>query len=135
MLLAPRHRSTAADLARLLACWLAAILLMQGIGAAQALGRGPLHRHVESLAAALHHHDASERHHHAAHDASVVAVAGAQEPAFDAGAFALVAALALMALASARIGPDTRRHVWRAAPSWSWHTHVPAALLKPPRKG
>lgn len=135
MLLSPRHRSTVADMARLLACWVAVILFVQGIGAAQALGRGPLHRHVESLATALHHHDASERHHHAADDASVVAVAGAQEPAFDAGAFALVAALALMALASARIGPETRRHVWRAAPSWSWHTHVPAALLKPPRKG
>lgn len=103
MSLTPRYRSTVADMARLLACWLAAILLAQGIGAAQAVGRGPLHRHVEGLATALHHHDASQRHHHAVHELSVLADADAQETAFDAGAFALVAALALMGFATARI--------------------------------
>jgi hypothetical protein len=42
---APRPSSTAADLMRLLAVWLAAILLVQGLAAGLALGAGPLHRH------------------------------------------------------------------------------------------
>ena len=135
MVLSPRARSTAADVARLLACWLAVILLLQGIGAAHALGRGPFHRHVESLGSAWHHHDASQRHHHAAHDLSVVVSAEGTDATIDAGAFALVAALALMASARSRLSRDTRRHVWRAVCAWSWQTHIPAALRKPPRKG
>jgi hypothetical protein len=136
MMLAPRPRSTAADLVRVLACWLAVIVLLQGLGAAQALGRGPLHRHAESLAAASqHHHDGAERHHHDAQDLSVLEIASAQDNTVDVGAFALVAALALMALTIARAWRDGRRHVWRPAPSWAWHTHVCSALRKPPRQG
>ena len=47
MLLSPRPRSAPANLLRLLAVWLAAIVFMQGIAAAQALGEGPLHHHLE----------------------------------------------------------------------------------------
>ena len=134
MTLAPHPRSTAADLLRLLAVWLAAIVLAQGVAAAQALGHGPLHRHLRDLAVAPghHHHDGAERHHHA-DDAGVIALADAQ-PAFDDAAFALVAALALMTLASARLTSDTRCHVWRATTAWSWLTAVNPPPRKPPRR-
>ena len=129
MTLAPHARSTVADLLRLLSGWLAAIVLVQGIAAAVALGGGPLHRHREvptSVSPAhQHHHDDAERHHHNAFDASVLP--DAAEPALDAAAFAITAALALMALALARRLPDGRRHVWRCT--------FPALLLKPPRLG
>lgn len=43
-----RHHDPAADLARVLACWLVVILFVQGLAALQALVRGPAHRHVTS---------------------------------------------------------------------------------------
>jgi hypothetical protein len=142
MLLAPHPRSTAAEGLRLLACWLVLILMMQGFGAAQALGRGPLHRHVNhSAATALdlrhadhHFHSTTERHHHGADDTSVQVVTAAPDGAIDAAAFALTAALALMATTVARMWRDTRRHVWRPAPTWAWCSHIPTTLFRPPRK-
>jgi hypothetical protein len=131
MTFAPRPRSTAADLLRLLAVWLAAIVLLQGIAAAQALGLGPLHRHGQTAAHHEHHHGSAERHHHAHADASVLAAG--QDLDFDATAFALTAALALMALGHSRRVSDARRHVWRAAPAWAWRTTTPSLLLRPPR--
>jgi hypothetical protein len=137
LMFALRPQSTAGDLARVLACWLVAIVLAQGLAAAQALGRGPLHQHREARTAipAPHHHHrgAAERHHHAAGDASVLPIP-LQDGSFDAVAFAITAALALMAIAAARaLVVDPRRHVERAATSWSWRTTVPALPLKPPR--
>jgi hypothetical protein len=131
MTLAPHPRSTAADLLRLLAAWLAAIVLVQGVAAAQALGLGPLHRHSD--AAAAHHHDVNERHLHAAADASVVS--SADDPDFNATAFAITAALALMAIGQSRRLTDLRRHVWRAARAWFWRTVTPALLRRPPKPG
>lgn len=133
MTLALHPRSTAANLLRLLAVWLAAIVLVQGIAAAQALGLGPLHRHSDASARHDHRHDGAQRHHHATVDASVLPAG--QDPDFDATAFALTAALALMALGQSRFVSDTRRHVWRAAPTWAWRTAIPAPALKPPRLG
>jgi hypothetical protein len=53
-----RHaHSTAASLLRLAAVWLAAIVLLQGIAAAQALGHGPLHRHSSASVQHYQHHD------------------------------------------------------------------------------
>jgi hypothetical protein len=135
MLLAPRPRSTAADLLRLAALWLAAIVLAQGLAAAQALGLGSLHRHRDVEAARVHLHAMAERHHHDAADASVLPEATG-DAAIDGAAFALTAALALMAVGSAqRRSADPRRHVWRAATPWAWRTTVPAGLRKPPRLG
>jgi hypothetical protein len=131
MTLASHPRSTAADLLRLLAVWLAAIVLVQGVAAAQALGLGPLHRHSD--AAAAHHHDVNERHHHAAADASVVS--SADDPDFNAAAFAITAALALMALGHSRRLADAARHVWRAARAWAWRTTTPAPFRRPPKPG
>jgi ABC-type nickel/cobalt efflux system permease component RcnA len=131
MTLAPHSRSTAADLLRLVAVWLAAIVLMQGIAAAQALGHGPLHRHADSTAQhERQHHGVAERHHHAA-DVSVLPAG--QDPDFNAAAFALTAALALMALGHPRFAADARRHVWRAALPWAWRAFTPALLLRPPK--
>ena len=136
MTLAPHDRSTFADLLRLLAGWLAVIVLVQGLAAAFALGTGPLHRHRGAPAASMpahHHHDSAERHHHSAFDASVLP--DTAEASFDAAAFAITAALALMALAVARPLSDGRCHVWRTALSWAWRCTFPALLLKPPRPG
>jgi hypothetical protein len=138
LMFAPRPHSTAADLVRLLVCWLTAIMLLQGVAAAQALGRGPLHRHSEAanLAVAQHHHHyhgAAERHHHTSGDRGVLPVPSA-DASFDAAAFAITAALVLMAIATARAAiADPRRHVWRAAALWAWRTTVPVLPLKPPR--
>jgi hypothetical protein len=132
MTLAPRPHSTAADLLRLLAAWLAAIVLVQGIGAAQALGLGPLHRHGPTATQHEHHHGMAERHHHGRADASVLPAG--HDLDFNAAAFALVAAWALMALGQWRWMSDTRRHVWRAALAWAWRTTTPALLLRPPQQ-
>lgn len=141
MLLSPRPRSAPANLLRLLAVWLAAIVFMQGIAAAQALGEGPLHHHLEfearaGLATPQHHqHDHAERHVHAAEDHSVRHV-GSHADAMDSAALALTAALALMLLGGLlRSLPDTRRHVWRPTPPWAWRNVISAALLRPPRPG
>ena len=135
MLIAPHARSTIAALLRLLAAWLAVIVLVQGLAAAQALGGGPLHRHREGVSPAqhAHHHDGVERHHHDALDNSVVV--SEADATFDADAFAITAALALMALAVTRASPDAPRQVLRAARAWAWRISVPAALRKPPRLG
>jgi hypothetical protein len=132
MTLAPHPHSTTADLLRLLAVWLSAIVLVQGIAAAQALGLGPLHRHGETAALHQHHHGTAERHHHAHAEASVLPAG--QDLDFNAAAFALTAALALMALGQWRWVPDTRRHVRRATLAWTWRTFTPALLLRPPKQ-
>lgn len=131
--LAPHCRSNAAALLRLLAACLAAIVFTQGLAAAHAIGAGPLHRHRDSDAPAqhAHHHSGAERHFHDAHDTSVVPAA--EEGDIDAVGLAIAAAMALMAFAYTLATPAPRRHVWRAARSWAWHTAVPSALRKPPR--
>ena len=140
-----RHAATLTDLLRLGACWLAAIVLLQALAAAQALGQGPLHRHREASASVAvstvpHAHSAAERHAHAASDADVVPLAGSllddAAAAVDHAAFALTAALALMLSALGAIAtPDRRRHVWRAAAPWGWRPVVPAGPRRPPRRG
>ncbi len=140
MTLSPHARSAAADLLRLGAAWLALVVLVQGMAAAIALGAGPLHHHVASARSQpavyakpqAHMHADAERHHHAAADVGVVA--DAAEPAFEAAAFAITAALALMALALPRPPRDTRRHVLHSAPGWAWRVASPALLSKPPRR-
>jgi hypothetical protein len=132
MTLAPHSRSTAANLLRLLAVWVAAIVLMQGVAAAQALGLGPLHRHSDATSVHGHHHDGAERHRHDTTDSSVLPAG--QDLDFNAAAFALTAALALMAFGPSRFAADTRRHVWRATLAWAWRTITPALLLRPPKQ-
>ena len=132
-MLAPRTRSTAGDLLRVLAAWLVVIVFVQGLAAGQALGTGPLHRHGDaaSTVQAAHHHGDAQQHHHAVGDASVAAVA--EEGTLDHAAFALTAALTLMALAFSIARLRSRTHVWCAARAWAWQTTVPAVLRKPPR--
>lgn len=131
MNLAPHPRSMTADLLRLLAAWLAVIVLVQGFAAARALGLGPLHRHDMAAASAAlpHQHAEGERHHHAPAEAGLALEA--DDPDF--GAFALTAALTLLAFAAARRFVERRRHVWRAAPSWAWLTACASPPLQPPR--
>ena len=111
MQLSPLPHSTAADLLRVLAGWLVLIFALQGVAAAHALGSGPLHRHAVSQHATwqgksqTHHHDTAQRHHHASGDASggtsidsSVQSTPASTDGMDAAAFALTAALALLAV-------------------------------------
>jgi hypothetical protein len=129
---APRPNATAADLVRLLAAWLATILLVQGLAAGLKLGAGPLHRHASAtvLAHDHRHHDETQRHHHRADDGSDVAQ---DEPALDASALALVVALALMAFSILRFAFAARCCVWAAAMQPPWRSAVPAPPRKPPR--
>lgn len=128
-MLSPRRDTTAADLLRWMAGWLVVVVALQGLQAARLLAFGPLHRHdaVHGHAA----HTGQQRHWHAAADAAIPADGAAAD--WDAAAFALTAALALMALGLARGGADRRRHVWRAASPWALAvTHAPPPE-RPPR--
>lgn len=134
-------RSLRAEWLRVVAGYLVAIFLLQGLAAAVQLGAGPLHRHRESpvtLATLLfahheHAHASGERHHHAAADSSVVAIA--EVGATDAMTSALCSALALLAvdLATPWAAPaDAGVHVQQATSSWAWHTGPAPSLYRPP---
>jgi hypothetical protein len=136
MLTAPRTRSTAGDLLRLAALWLAAILLVQGVAAALALGAGPLHHHRQRQQALaedhLHAHADGRRHHHAADAGAVIETDAAT--ALDDAALALVAALALMAAGSPRApAADGSGPVRRAIGALPIRGLSPEPLLRPPR--
>ncbi len=135
--------SLASDLLRLVAVYLALIVALQAVAAATALGRGPLHRHDPAgiaAAAALfahprHQHAWGERHLHVPGDAAAPATAAADD-GLDLHAFALTAALALLApgLAPWRL-PTQALPVWSAVPNWAWATGLPELLFRPPRQG
>jgi len=133
MQLSPRRHSTIADLLRVIAGWMVVVIVLQGLAAMYALGSGPLHRHARSDSNAVHQHGKAERHHHAVGDAATAVVAVADETA-DLVAFALTAAMTLLAvaLAATRRG-DERNHVLRHAPPWSLNTACLALLRRPPR--
>ncbi len=128
------------SLLQLLAVYVAVVLLLQSLAAAVALGRGPLHHHVDSaptLAAAVfsHHaqaHASGQRHHHDEADTSVVREPAAED-SLDLAAFALTAALALLALDTPRRRTLLASHVQRATAPWAWRTALPCLPFKPPR--
>ena len=127
-------------LLRVLAAYLVAILLMQGLAAAFALGAGPLHRHLPATttittASLLSHHDhahaTNQRHDHDAGDTTVALDAAAQESA-DAAAHALTLALSLLALQTPRAAADHSSHVLLSSATWFWHSLPGAPLIRPP---
>ena len=132
----------AGDFVRVVAVYLCLVLALQGFAAASALGAGPLHRHQsqdtpDPIAALVfshhgHQHLSNERHHHAADDASVQ-FATASDETVDLAAFALTAALALLAINLGRQHAELRRHVLRAAPGWVCASARTHRLFKPPR--
>ena len=134
-------RRPAADAARLVAVYVALILLWQCIAAAAALGAGPLHRHIStapSLSAAVfsHHaqaHLSGQRHVHAPTDSSVVALPAEDTP--DLLAFALTSALALLALDSPRPSAHAIGAVQCAALAWACTTARASLPFRPPRHG
>jgi hypothetical protein len=134
MLTAARPRSTAADLLRLLAIWMAVILCAQGAAAAWALGAGPRHHHRPAAPEQghVHAHAESERHHHAGEDPSVVADADAAE-ALEAAARALAAALSHLAPGGAHHWADGRSHDRPVTQPLVLHGSDPPPPLKPPR--
>ena len=130
------------SLLKVLASYLVAIVLVQALAAAFALGAGPLHRHrplPKSMASVLflhhdHAHASGQRHHHAAHDTTVSRDAAEQEAA-DAARLALTAAFSQLALQVPRADHDLRSHVMRAAPAGSWQPAWTIPLYRPPRQG
>lgn len=136
--------SAASDFARLVVVYLCLVLALQGFAAARALGAGPLHHHAgqtgpESLATLVfshhgHQHLSDQRHHHAGDDHSVQLSVAPEDAAIDLAAFALTAALALLAIGTSRQGADHRRHVWRAAPGWACCSVPARSMFKPPRR-
>lgn len=146
-LMHPKHRcpSRTSSLLKALAVYLAAILFVQSLAAAHALGAGPLHQHQpapfsEAAMVFSHHHAhahahaSGQRHHHAADDITVLRDAADQEVA-DAATLALAAALSCMALQTPHAEADTRRHLLCAAPHWSWQTTHTHPLYRPPSQG
>ncbi len=154
-----RHDAPAADLARVLACWLAVILLVQGLAALQTLVRGPAHRHlsgaamsaVGSVAADLASHAASkqapkhasnphatahalshalgEAHHHAANE---VAVPAGAEAGLDAAACVLLAALAALAVSYGWAARAARGGP-AVSVAWALAENQPPPPRRPPR--
>jgi hypothetical protein len=138
----PTRPATASEWLRVVAAYLAVILALQGLAAAWALGSGPTHRHRElpgTAARLLSHAEQQHRdwhatgvhHQHAAADASVLPAA--DEDSLNTLAFALTAALALMAFGLVLPRPARAGAVWQAAPGWAWRTGLLQALFKPPR--
>jgi hypothetical protein len=140
MNLSPRHHSTLGDLLRLLAVWIAVVVLVQGFAAAWARTEGPLHRHraegTASLLAHRQHHSEAQRHYHAGADASVLSAAAdaALQEGLDAAASALAAAFALLATALALRPAGSPGRVWHAALAWANQGTTVEPLLKPPRR-
>lgn len=143
MLLAALRRrdEPAADLARVLACWLVVILVAQGLAALQTLVRGPAHRHLDhaevpAVSPAATHpmshamsHALGEPHHHAADE---VALPAGPQAGLDAAAWVLLAALAALAVSygwaarAAGSGPV-------ASMAWALAEYQPPPPRRPPR--
>ena len=124
-MLSPRRDTTTADLLRLLACWLVLVLALQGLQAARLRTQGPLHRHDTAHA----HHADAQRHWHAPADAALPAD-GAD---WDAAAFALTAALALLAFGHGLRGRAADRPPWQAARAWALACCTAPPPERPPR--
>jgi hypothetical protein len=138
MILSPSTRSPLADLLRVVAVWLAVILLVQGFQGALALGAGPLHAHAADgggLAVQAHSHGGLERHHHVVGDRSVQWAEPADDGTPDATAQALTLAMALMAFAARRCIVVHMQHLLRDARSWFCCSVIVAPLRRPPRLG
>jgi hypothetical protein len=161
MLAALRQRDTAAaDLARVLAAWLAVVLLVQAQAALLTLVRGPAHRHVPAAAvqrpvwsvlpvlahhaaatpddgraqhAALHRlaHERGDPHHHAAGDE--VALPAEAASALDAAACVLMAALAPLAMRYAWPACAARAAAPVATAGWALLEQDAAPPRRPPR--
>lgn len=136
MILSPSSRSPLADLLRVLAAWLAAILLVQGFQGALALGAGPLHAHAAAatgMAVQVHRHGDLERHHHAVSDSTVRRAEPADDGTPDVTAQALTLAMALMAFAARRCAVVRMQHLLHDARPWFCRSVVAVPLRRPPR--
>ncbi|UUX94453.1 hypothetical protein [Aquabacterium sp. J223] len=132
---------TARALLRLLAGWLAVLLLVQGLAAGQALARTGRHLHrppdigVAAPPAATHDrlHQAALPHEHDLLDASVLALG--TDPADGAGTQSLLAAFAAALPSASALALEPRRHLLRAAPAWAASAPPAAPPRRPPRQG
>ena len=130
-----QRNSTRADLARLLAGWLVAVLLLQGQAALLALVHGPAHRHVATSLGAADpaHWEAHQRTqaHHPGAEAGVVPADA--EAALDAAACVLAAALAPLAVAYGWVPPVALTSRLGATAAWAFVDSITSPPRKPPR--
>jgi hypothetical protein len=147
-MVATTRSPTLRSLARLLAGWLVALLLVQGLAAAQGRVAGGWHRHVAPAATSAfagvalrhaawepghhHHHDGLQRHVHALQDASVVALDVDAQALADAAAGVLAAMTALPPGDAVPALADAA-HVQHPARPWSLRTACCTPLRRPPR--
>ena len=140
-----QQRAPRAEWLHVVAAYLVAIFLLQGMAAAVQWGAGPLHRHRDTpvtLAtlpfthtdhAHAHAHASAERHHHEAAVHSVVATA--ESGTSDNLTSALCSALTLLAVDQARFWAAfvaKGRHVQQAAPAWARHAAPAQSVYRPP---
>jgi hypothetical protein len=128
----PRRLAPAAvALSRVLAAWLAVIVLLQSLAAALALVHGEGHRH-SALATHEHRHD-DTRHHHHHHHADALSAVPSGDDGSDTSAAAELAGFAL--------GPPSRApwlegqtpRAWHAAAAWVPSNCCPAPPEHRPR--
>jgi hypothetical protein len=131
----------ARDAVRLLAGWVAFIVLVQAMAAALGLAQGPRHLHLPGAAQVHHdhrhhdphdhHHDAWERHVHASPAPGAVLADEAQELGATAGA--VLSAMVALGPWHPVVGAATAGHVMCAATAWTCSTHAAALPERPPR--
>lgn len=134
------------DLTRLLASWLAVVVLVQAMASALGLVQGPRHVHVPTVASAAavfvhaadHAHDAEHhehggwaRHVHLSHTADTSLSDEAQDLAAAAGL--VLAAMVGLGLVRDDLPVAEAGHVMRGLTAWSCITHVVPLPERPPR--
>jgi hypothetical protein len=133
----PSDCSNIRSLARLLAGWMAVIVLLQGLAAACAIVIGPQHRHAAAAkgVAIEHVHDGAQRHHHRIDDMSVLH----EGAPLDTGELAAAGTVLLCAfsavLTSALVWSGSApRHVGSATALWAPTSRHVAPPKRPPRQ-
>lgn len=124
----------ARDAIRLIASWVAAILLVQAMASAVGLVQGARHLHVQPLATAHEHaHDGGgwERHVHLSTAPGATLYDDAQE--LGAAAGAVLSAMVAIGVSHGDMAAAAAGHVMCACASWSCITHVATLPERPPR--
>lgn len=126
----------ARDAIRLLASWLAVIVLVQAMASALGLVQGPRHLHVQARSVAMahehsHDHGGWDRHVHRSSVPGATLYDDAQE--LGAAAGAVLSAMVALGPWHHGVVASEARHVMCAATAWSCITHAATLPERPPR--
>ncbi|MBL0730392.1 hypothetical protein [Piscinibacter sp. HJYY11] len=126
----------ARDAIRLLACWVAVILLVQAMASALGRVQGPRHLHMQAEAVATvheHRHDDGgwERHVHLSSIPGATLYDEAQQLGATAGA--VLSAMVAIGASSHDVAAADAGHVMCACAAWSCITHTAGLPERPPR--